>query len=40
LGTSVIPANGEITFGFNIEYKGKNDSPNSFELNGVKCKVN
>ncbi|HAA43871.1 MAG TPA: hypothetical protein DCE02_07745 [Ruminiclostridium sp.] len=40
LGTGEIPAKGEVSFGFNMGYSGRNRTPDDFELNGVKCKVN
>jgi len=32
-----IPANGSLSFGFNMSYSGVNDKPTTFTLNGVAC---
>ncbi|MGD8399853.1 MAG: carbohydrate-binding domain-containing protein, partial [Bacillota bacterium] len=32
---ATIPANGSVSFGFNISYSGTNDKPTSFSLNGA-----
>jgi glucuronoarabinoxylan endo-1,4-beta-xylanase len=36
---SAIPANGSVTFGFNLAYSGVNAKPTSFTLNGTACQL-
>jgi hypothetical protein len=36
---SVIPANGSVTFGFNLAYSGVNAKPAGFTLNGIACQL-
>ena len=36
---STIPANGTVSFGFNLSYSGTNAKPTSFTLNGTTCQV-
>jgi glucuronoarabinoxylan endo-1,4-beta-xylanase len=36
---STIPADGSVTFGFNLSYSGANPKPDGFTLNGTPCLV-
>ncbi|HYH02905.1 MAG TPA: cellulose binding domain-containing protein [Bacillota bacterium] len=36
---AIIPANGTVSFGFNISYSGSNVKPTGFILNGTACQV-
>jgi cellulase/cellobiase CelA1 len=36
---STIPANGSVSFGFNLSYSGSNAKPTNFTLNGTACRV-
>jgi arabinoxylan arabinofuranohydrolase len=36
---STIPANGSVSFGFNLSYSGANAKPTGFTLNGITCQV-